>query len=78
LAKKDVIEVLRNQPLLSKSVGWDASVATIYRPMFIQNVVFRASAATLLGGGGFKDLFAADGDTGKRFYSVLFNLILTY
>ncbi len=78
MAKKEVIEVLRNQPLTSKSVGWDASVATIYRPTFIQNVVFRASAATLFGGGGFKDLFAVDGDSGKRFYSVLFNLILTY
>jgi hypothetical protein len=78
MAKTGVIEVLRNQPLTSKSIGWDASVATIYRPTFIQNVVFRASAATLLGGGGFKDLFAVDGDNGKRFYSVLFNLILTY
>jgi len=78
LDKKAVVEVLRNQPLMSKSVGWDASVATIYRPTFIQNVVFRASAATLFGGGGFKDLFAVDGSNGKQFYSVLFNLILTY
>lgn len=78
MAKVGVVEVLRNQPLMSKSIGWDASVATIYRPTFIQNVVFRASAATLVGGGGFKDLFAVDGDSGKRFYSVLFNLILTY
>jgi hypothetical protein len=78
MAKAGVIEVLRNQPLTSKAVGWDASVATIYRPTFIQNVVFRASGATLFGGGGFKDLFAVDGDSGKRFYTVLFNLILTY
>ena len=78
MAKAGVVEVLRNQPLSSKSIGWDASVATIYRPTFIQNVVFRASAATLFGGGGFKDLFAVDGADGKRFYTVLFNLILTY
>jgi hypothetical protein len=78
MAKTGVVEVLRNQPLSSKSIGWDASIATIYRPTFIQNVVFRASAATLFGGGGFKDLFAVEGDNGKRFYTVLFNLILTY
>ncbi len=78
MANTAVVEVLRNQPLSSKNVGWDASIAAIYRPTFIQNVVFRASGATLLGGGGFKDLFAVEGDRGKRFYSVLFNLILTY
>lgn len=77
-AKKGVLEVMRNQPLSSKNVGWDASVATIYRPTFIQNIVFRASAATLFGGGGFKDLFAVDNNDGKRFYTVLFNMILTY
>jgi len=78
MANTAVVELMRNQPLSSKNVGWDASIATIYRPTFIQNVVFRASGATLLGGGGFKDLFAVEGDRGKRFYSVLFNLILTY
>jgi hypothetical protein len=78
MANTAVVEVLRNQPLTSKNVGWDVSVAAIYRPTFIQNVVFRASGATLFGGGAFKDLFAVEGDRGKRFYSVLFNLILTY
>ncbi len=78
LDKRGVIEVLRNQPLTSKNIGWDASIAAIYRPTFIQNVVFRASGATLFGGGGFKDLFAVDGSSGKQFHTVLFNLILTY
>jgi len=78
MVKTDVIEVLRNQPLTSKSIGWDASVATIYRPTFIQNVVLRVSGATMFGGGGFKDLFRVNGDNGDRFYTVLANLILTY
>ncbi|MDX2224485.1 MAG: hypothetical protein SFV21_17160 [Rhodospirillaceae bacterium] len=78
MVKADVVEVLRNQPLLSKSIGWDTSVAIIYRPTFIQNIVFRASGAMLSGGGGFKDLFNVTGDTGDRHYTGLFNLILTY
>lgn len=74
-AKKAVIEVLRNQPLASKAIGWDTSVSAVYRPTFIQNVAFRASGAVLSGGKAFDALF----DTrGKVFYSALFNLILTY
>ena len=75
-AKKAVLETLRNQPLASNSIGWDTSLSAVYRPTFIQNVAFRASGATLFGGKGFRDLF--DTDHGKAFYSVLFNLILTY
>jgi hypothetical protein len=75
-AKKAVVEVLRNQPLASKAIGWDSSVSAVYRPTFIQNVAFRASGAVLSGGKAFDALF----DTGrsKVFYSALFNLILTY
>ncbi|MCB2106314.1 MAG: hypothetical protein KDE14_01380 [Rhodobacteraceae bacterium] len=78
MAKKGVVEVLRNQELHSKSVGWDTSLSLLYRPNFIQNVVFRASGAMLTGGGAYKELFAVSGDTGKRHYTALFNLILTY
>ncbi len=74
-AEKAVVEVLRNQPLESKSIGWDTSLSAIYRPTFIQNVAFRASGATLFGGKAFDALFNTDG---KTFYSVLLNLILTY
>jgi hypothetical protein len=77
-ANRSSIELLRNQQLSSNSIGWDMSVAAIYRPTFIQNIVFRASAATLFGGGAFKQLFLVDGSNGQQFYSVLFNLVLTY
>jgi len=75
-AKKAVVEVLRNQPLASKAIGWDSSVSAVYRPTFIQNVAFRASGAVLSGGKAFDALF--DTGRGKVFYSALFNLILTY
>lgn len=78
MVSTEVVETLRNQPLSSKSIGWDVSVATIYRPTFIQNVVLRTSGAMLIGGGGFKELFRVSGDNGDRFYTVLVNLILTY
>lgn len=76
-ADKGVVEVLRQQPLDSKSIGWDISVSALYRPTFIQNIVFRASGAVLLGGGAFDSLFATE-RKGDTFYSALFNLILTY
>jgi hypothetical protein len=42
-----------------------------------RNLVFRASAAVLQPGKGFKDLFD-NNDRDKRYYSVLLNAILTY
>ncbi len=75
-AKKAVVEVQRNQPLESKAIGWDISIAAVYRPTFIQNVVLRASGAALLGGKAFDSLFDTGGK--KMFYTALFNLILTY
>lgn len=42
-----------------------------------QNIVFRASAAVLQPGAGFRDLFASS-DRDRRYYSVLLNAILTY
>ncbi len=77
LANKGVVEVLRQQSLDSKSIGWDVSLSALYRPAFIQNVVFRASGAVLFGGGAFDSLFATK-RKGDTFYSALFNLILTY
>ncbi|SMF70770.1 hypothetical protein SAMN06295910_1945 [Allosphingosinicella indica] len=75
--KTQVLQTLRSEGSIPKDIGWDASVATIYRPSFIQNVVFRASAAVLQPGSGFRDLFE-NRDRDKRYYSVLFNAILTY
>jgi hypothetical protein len=68
-----VIEVARNQGDIDKHIGDDVSVAIIYRPFMSQNIVARASYATLLAGQGYKDLFP-DEDP----HSLLLNLTLAY
>jgi hypothetical protein len=62
---------------IPRDIGYDLSLAAIYRPKFTQNLVFRASAAMLQPGRGFRDLFA-NSDRDKRYVSVLLNAILTY
>ncbi len=73
----EVLEVLRQQTPIGRDIGWDLSAAVIWRPSFVQNVVFRASAAVLEPGNGFEDLFA-NVQNNRRYYSVLLNAILTY
>jgi hypothetical protein len=70
------LSVLRNQGRIDNTIGEDVSAAVVYRPFFIQNVVFRLSGAVLFPGDGLKQLFAPD-DT-SPYYSVLANLVLTY
>lgn len=72
-----VLEVLRNQGSISTDIGTDISAALIYRPGFIQNIVFRLSGAALIPGQGFDDIYADSSDR-DAYYSVLFNAILTY
>jgi hypothetical protein len=71
------LQALRVEGSIPKAIGTDASVAVIYRPKAIQNVVFRLSAATLDPGKGLSDLFGS-AERNKRFYSFLFNAILSY
>jgi hypothetical protein len=73
------LEVLRNQGPIDEEIGLDTSVALIWRPTFIQNIVLRLSGALLFPGPGLKDLFASnrDGDD-EVLYSILFNGTLTY
>jgi hypothetical protein len=72
-----VLQALRSEGSIPRDIGWDLSAATIWRPKFTQNLVFRASAAVLQPGAGFKDLFF-NSDRDKRYYSVLLNAIVTY
>ncbi len=71
------LQVLRNEGSIPKEIGFDLSASAIWRPKANQNLVFRLSAATLLAGDGFRDLFTARGG-GKEFVSVLANVVLTY
>jgi hypothetical protein len=75
--KTAVLQALRGEGSIPRDIGWDVSAAAIWRPKMTQNIVFRASAAVLQPGAGFRDLFFnSDGD--KRYYSVLLNAIATY
>jgi hypothetical protein len=71
----DTLALLRNQARIGHAIGWDLSGGLIYRPLFIQNVVFRASGAVLLPGQGLRELY---GHRSSPFYSALLNLTLTY
>lgn len=72
-----VLEVLRVQGDIPKAIGWDYSLAAIWRPKMTQNVVFRLSGAVLDAGKGFRSLFTQSNGSG-RYYSVLFNTILSF
>ncbi len=76
-ANTATLETLRNEGSIPRSIGWDLSASAIWRPTATQNIVFRLSAAMLLPGAGFRDLF--DNVNGHRRYtSILANAILSY
>ena len=71
------LQELRNEGSIPKSLGWDMSSALIWRPSMEQNAIFRLSGALFDPGKGFTDLVTnSRGD--DRYYSVLFNAILTF
>ncbi len=67
------LEAARSQAGIDRDIGLDLSVALTWRPLAIQNVVLRLSAAALIPGSGYKALSAA-----RSPYSVLGNVVLTY
>jgi hypothetical protein len=68
------LSVQRNQGEIDKIFGTDISVAVQYRPLFSQNIVLNVSAAVLVPGQGYKQLYP-DSPTP---YSILANLVLTF
>ncbi len=66
-----VLEVARNQGPIDKHIGYDVSASLIYRPMMSQNIVIRASYATLIAGDGFDALFP-DEDPGYFLLNAIF------
>lgn len=71
------LSALRIEGPIDRTIGYDLSAAAIYRPDFIQNVVFRLSGASLLPQQGFTTLFGTR-EEADFLYSVLFNAVLTY
>src|SRR3546814_7427083 len=51
------LQVLRSEGSIPKDIGWELSLAGIWRPRATQNIVDRLRAAVLVPGQGFKDLF---------------------
>jgi hypothetical protein len=68
-----VLEVARNQGDIDEEIGHDVSISATYRPFMTQNIVVRASYATLIAGDGFDALYPDD-DPGY----FLFNLLLAF
>ena len=71
------LENLRIEGSIPKDIGYDLSASAIWRPKANQNIVMRLSAATLISGDGFRDLFDNRGNQ-DEYYSVLANVTLTY
>lgn len=67
------LEVARAQGSIARSIGVDLSVALTWRPLAMQNVVARLSAARLLPASGYEQLFGKEAA-----YAVLGNVVLTY
>jgi hypothetical protein len=67
------VELARAQGSVDRHLGLDLSAALTWRPLAIQNVVLRLSAAALAPGAGYQDLYGDDWA-----YSVLGNIVLTY
>lgn len=76
-ATTETLQNLRVEGTIPKSIGYDLSTALIYRPKANQNLVGRLSAAVLLPGSGFKDLFT-NNNRNRAYYSILANIILSY
>jgi hypothetical protein len=71
------LDVSLNQQITSHDIGWDLSAAMTWRPLFMQNIVFRLSGAVLVPGKGFEQIYTSQ-DSSDYYYSVLANLVLTY
>lgn len=71
------LQALRMEGSIPKDIGFDLSVAAIWRPKATQNIVGRLSAAVLLPGDGFKDLFD-NKQKNDAYVSILANVILSF
>jgi hypothetical protein len=58
---------------IGREIGLDLSLALTWRPLASQNVILRLSAAALVPGAGFKDLYGSETP-----YSILGNVVFAY
>lgn len=69
------LELLRDQIIPSRSIGYDFSVGFHYRPFFTQNIIINGSAAALKPTKALKSLF---GEDQTLYYSIVLNAIFTF
>jgi hypothetical protein len=67
------LEAARMQAGIDREIGLDLSLALTWRPLASQNIVVRLSAAALVPGRGFEDLYGSGTP-----YSILGNVVFTY
>ncbi len=67
------LELVLQQPGISREIGWDLSLGMEYRPYFTNNVIMKGGVATLLPGSGFEE-FSEDDDL----YSAFLEVVLTF
>lgn len=73
-AHTNSLELLLQQPKISRAIGADVSLGLVYRPLLNNNVIFGAGFATFFPGKGFEQIFESE----KPLYSVFTFLTLTY
>jgi len=72
------LRALRSGRDVARHLGEDYSLALIYRPWFINNVIVRVSAGALRPGSGLLDLGVVGDDSRDPLYSARVRLTLTY
>lgn len=76
-ANTATLQALRNEGSIPRDIGWDLSIATVWRPKASQNIVLRLSGAMLASGSGIRDLFTNEGGR-RNYFSLLANAVVTY
>jgi hypothetical protein len=75
------LQFLRHQQNISPNLGYDLSVAFIWRPLDTQNIIFRVSGAALIPGSGLRTIYQTNPGlfSGPNFlYAAMVNVIVTY
>ena len=76
-ATTETLQELRVEGTIPKPIGYDLSMAAIWRPKATQNIVGRLSFAVLVPGSGFRNLFS-NNNRNQLYYSLLANIIVSY
>ena len=73
-AHTNSLELLLQQPKLSRAIGADVSLGLLYRPLLNNNAIFGVGFATFFPGKGFEQIFESE----KPLYSVFTFLTVTF